>query len=392
MKSKKFEDLRGTKTAIYCKTKSEARQVENICEFSLVSKYWENFKENFAISLSEESLRHNGFFLEVSPKSMNDFVFIPAADFIAANSPEATECEKPCGMNYCDENGCSNRKRNLTELSDQPEKPTPNLTGTRPAIEWLQFLPEPYRGKALEAVKVAPFSPNKICKYNDCVFYSISWTEIKNDSLWEGSHYHLHNPEKHPLPPLPSEGVEAEKVEAEKTETIKRPSKEEISEFVKNLLITVDEQRIKIESLEKQLSEKPDTAEPDILLTPAEPEVKLPVTIEERDAYCNTLVDGKRIFTHVKQEFAVLHKKTCNKTNAFLTLLKIAEAQNEIVPRGEWVYYAEYEIAKDKIKPRKRVMDTTAYGYGLITFHSEQGLKDCIEANRELWMDLLKSE
>jgi|688.fasta_scaffold745030_3 hypothetical protein len=24
--------------------------------------------------------------------------------------------------------------------------------------------------------------------------------------------------------------------------------------------------------------------------------------------------------------------------------------------------------------------------------HSEQGLKDCIEANRELWMDLLKGE
>jgi len=351
MKSKKFEDLRGTNTAIHCPTQADWDKVTEICGYEWLSAAWIKYKENSCIGLSGQWFGPTHLFID------EKHTIIPAADFIAANTEQ-----------------------------------TPDLTGTRPAIEWLQFLPEPYRGKALEAVKVAPFSPNKICKYNDCVFYSISWTETKNDSLWEGIHYHLHNPEKHPLPPLPSEGVEAEKVEAEKTETIKRPSKEEISEFVKNLLITVDEQRIKIESLEKQLSEKPDTAEPDILLTPAEPEVKLPVTIEERDAYCNTLVDGKRIFTHVKQEFAVLHKKTCNKTNAFLTLLKIAEAQNEIVPRGEWVYYAEYEIAKDKIKPRKRVMDTTAYGYGLITFHSEQGLKDCIEANRELWMDLLKSE
>jgi len=29
---------------------------------------------------------------------------------------------------------------------------------------------------------------------------------------------------------------------------------------------------------------------------------------------------------------------------------------------------------------------------GKIHFYSEQGLKDCIEANRELWMDLLKGE
>jgi len=29
---------------------------------------------------------------------------------------DRNECDKPCGMNYCDENGCTNRKRDLVDL------------------------------------------------------------------------------------------------------------------------------------------------------------------------------------------------------------------------------------------------------------------------------------
>lgn len=31
---------------------------------------------------------------------------------------DRNECDKPCSMNYCDENGCNNRKRDLVDLVD----------------------------------------------------------------------------------------------------------------------------------------------------------------------------------------------------------------------------------------------------------------------------------
>ena len=31
-----------------------------------------------------------------------------------------TSCKAPCGMNYCDENGCTERKRNLVDLAEIP--------------------------------------------------------------------------------------------------------------------------------------------------------------------------------------------------------------------------------------------------------------------------------
>jgi len=34
---------------------------------------------------------------------------------------KAIECEKPCGENHCDTNGCSKRKRILTEIQDKNE-------------------------------------------------------------------------------------------------------------------------------------------------------------------------------------------------------------------------------------------------------------------------------
>ena len=86
---------------------------------------------------------------------------------------------------------------------------------------------------------------------------------------------------------------------------------------------------------------------------------------------------------------AFMHTENDKKSNAFHRLLKIAEAQNEIVPRGERVYYAQLTKINQKIIVNQHVPDAQFLS-GLIYFHSEQGLKDCIEANRELWMDLLR--
>ena len=345
MKSKKFEDLRGTNTAIHCPTQEDWDKVSEICGYKWNGK-WDDYGLDACITLDKRTYSDIGYL------KSKGFTIIPAADFIAANSEQA-----------------------------------PDLTGTRPAIEWLQFLPEPYRGLALEAVKEAPSKPDKVCEYKDCVYYSINWSKAKNGSFWEVIHKRLQDP-SNPLPPLPSEGVD-EKVEAETD--IQKLTKE-VAQLRKFFYKFVEEYTKRHPDLPQGIKKQPDTAEPAISPTPAEPEVKLPVTIKERDKYLKSLVDGERDFYHIEDHSVFLNEKTQLKSIAFKELSQISEAQNEIVPRGEFVWYAEYEIANDKIKPRKRVMDTTAYGYGLITFHSEQGIKDCIEANRELWMDLLKGE
>ena len=36
-------------------------------------------------------------------------------------NPNKEVCEGKCGMNYCDDNGCIDRKRNLVEPKDNPE-------------------------------------------------------------------------------------------------------------------------------------------------------------------------------------------------------------------------------------------------------------------------------
>ena len=40
---------------------------------------------------------------------------------IADVSQQRELCEGKCGMNYCDDNGCIDRKRNLVEPKDNPE-------------------------------------------------------------------------------------------------------------------------------------------------------------------------------------------------------------------------------------------------------------------------------
>jgi hypothetical protein len=349
MKSLKFEDLRGTNTAIHCPTQEDWDKVSKICGYK-----WEHVVSKWRKDGTRTCIDLSGNFSPIDFYERNYYTIITAADFIAANTEQA-----------------------------------PDLSGTRPAIEWLELLPEPYRGKALEAVKDVPRSPNEICEYKDCVDHAFWWGQTKeNLSFWDSVSRYLKNP-PYPLPPLPSEGVEAEKVEAETD--IQKLTKE-VAQLRKFFYKFVEEYTKRHPDLPQGIKKQPDTAEPAISPTPAEPEVKLPVTIKERDKYLKSLVDGERDFYHIEDHSVFLNEKTQLKSIAFKELSQISEAQNEIVPRGEFVWYAEYEIANDKIKPRKRVMDTTAYGYGLITFHSEQGIKDCIEANRELWMDLLKGE
>lgn len=36
-------------------------------------------------------------------------------------SQQSEQCEGKCGMSYCDDNGCIDRKRNLVEPKDKPE-------------------------------------------------------------------------------------------------------------------------------------------------------------------------------------------------------------------------------------------------------------------------------
>jgi hypothetical protein len=346
MKSKKFEDLRGTNTAIHCPTQEDWDKVSEICGYKWNGK-WDDYGLDACITLDKRTYSDIGYL------KSKGFTIIPAADFIAANSEQA-----------------------------------PDLTGTRPAIEWLQFLPEPYRGLALEAVKEAPSKPDKVCEYKDCVYYSINWSKAKNGSFWEVIHKRLQDP-SNPLPPLPSEGVEEEKVEAETD--IQKLTKE-VAQLRKFFYKFVEEYTKRHPDLPQGIKKQPDTAEPAISPTPAEPEVKLPVTIKERDKYLKSLVDGERDFYHIEDHSVFLNEKTQLKSIAFKELSQISEAQNEIVPRGEWVYYAEYDISNNEIGMIKRLVTTAAHGYGLIAFHSEQGIKDCIEANRELWMDLLKGE
>jgi hypothetical protein len=355
MKSKKFEDLRGTNTAVSCPTQADWDKVSEICEYKWTGGKWEQGAEDCAIGLNVRGFANVDYYKE------KGFAIIPAADFIAANSEKA-----------------------------------PDLSGTRPAIEWLQLLPEPYRGKALEAVKVAPNEPNRLCSYQNCINYAIDWANTNEDSdFWIAINAHIQDP-SNPLPPLPSEGVEAEKGEAEtdiqkltKATMIKFAEQEKRLELMTDLCYKLQG---KVNIIESKLSAKHDTTHPAISPTPAEPEVKLPVTIEDTDAFLKTLENGKTQFDHFHIGGCFLHKKTVKKVQAFVILQAISEAQNEIVPRGEWVYYAEYDISNNEIDMIKRLVTTAAHGYGLIAFHSEQGLKDCIEANKDLWMDLLKGE
>ena len=367
MKSLKFEDLRGTNTAIHCPTQEDWDKVSKICGYK-----WEHVVSKWRKDGTRTCIDLSGNFSPIDFYERNYYTIITAADFIAANTEQA-----------------------------------PDLSGTRPAIEWLELLPEPYRGKALEAVKDVPRSPNEICEYKDCVDHAFWWGQTKeNLSFWDSVSRYLKNP-PYPLPPLPSEGVEAEKVEAETDiQKLTKAFNANMQIVDKRLDLMVDlyeKLQGKFEYIEKQLTEiapKQINPEPAISQTPAE--VKLPVTIEEvfsgapKGSKSYVIQSNGNIgefeFNEIERVDEYRKESTAKRVRAFMILQAISEAQNEIAPRGEVVWFAELEISKDKIGMINETVATADYGYGLIAFHSEQGLKDCIEANRELWMDLLKGE
>jgi len=276
MKSLKFEDLRGTNTAIHCPTQEEAIQVEKICNFKDRANNWKHYRENFCINLEED-----GEWSSIDYYEDDGYAIIPAADFIPANNKQA-----------------------------------PDL-----------------------------------------------------------SHF---------LPPLPSEKVEAE-IDIQKFAKAFNANMQIIEERLDLMTDLCNKLQGKVNILESKLSKKPDTTQPAISQTPAEPEVKLPVTIEEVTRLVDDFEKSNETFSG-DLHFRTMHKKTQSKILANIQLSIIAEAQNEIEPRGAYVYVAQ--MANGEILHGISLNSNN----GKIHFHSEQGLRDCIEANRELWMDLLKSE
>ena len=351
MKSLKIADLRGTNTAIHCPTQADWDKVTEIAGYRWSTANWSDYITDTCITLDKRTNSDIGYL------KSKGFTIIPAADFIAANT-EAEQVEIKEGDVWV-RNG-------------------QDYVITCVAIDFVVVL-------------------NKL-------------TNVSNNhslELFREKYTKKPTPDpSNPLPPLPSEGVEAERVEAEKTseyvtKTEFKQSFEELSERLKAFLAKETK-----ESFEKWLSENraksatPDTTEPAISQTPAE--VKLPVTIEEvfsgapKGSKSYVIQSNGNIgefeFNEIERVDEYRKESTAKRVRAFMILQAISEAQNEIAPRGEVVWFAELEISKDKIGMINETVATADYGYGLIAFHSEQGLKDCIEANRELWMDLLKGE
>jgi len=384
MKSLKFEDLRGTNTAIQPELEQVPQFYKGMEIIAAVSS--ENHTKGCPYIIYD--IANDGKFLSITTNTEGYLYHIHSIEF----------------FNYFGLKAKTNTE------------PNPDLTGTRPAIEWLQYLPDGYRDLALEAVNVAPLDPNIICQYNQCIYCAISWMHTKEkDVFWSNVNDHLQDP-SNPLPPLPSEGEKTE-IKPEKSQLAQALNQNNMSDTLtpsekievlngkifrqeKSLQLMVDlhdKLQGKIESLEKRLSEiapKTINAEP-IESNP----VKLPVTIEEvweeetkkfKDKGSFMVNRGGDIsesfFSETKLIREFRKEPTAKKSRAFDTLLKIAEAQNEIVPRGEQVYCA-YFTGKEIIIDSNRILS-----YGQIPFHSEQGLRDCIEANKELWMNLLKGE
>ena len=372
MKSLKFEDLRGTNTAIQPELEQVPQFYKGMEIIAAVSS--ENHTKGCPYIIYD--IANDGKYLSITTNTENYLYHIHSIEF----------------FNYFGLKAKTNTE------------PNPDLTGTRPAIEWLQYLPDGYRDLALEAVNVAPLDPNIICQYNQCIYCAISWMHTKEkDVFWSNVNDHLQDP-SNPLPPLPSEGEKTE-IKPEKSQLAQALNQNNMSEKppietdLDKLRKEVANLSAKYKSLEKQLIEI--TPKP-INAKPIEPNpVKLPVTIEEVWSVERMIPDNKSFIIDETNNHCVYegnfnklrlltefrHKSTAKKALAFLILLKIAEAQNEIVPRGEsvWVSCINNHDSIVVYKVTKPIA-------GEIGFHSEQGLRDSIEANKELWMYLLKSE
>lgn len=272
MKSLKFADLKGTKTAVNCRTQEEWDKVTAICGYEWVDLLrWGEYRENSCISLNGLGYADTEFYTNTYR-----YTIIPALVFIAANT-EATP-------------------------------------------EWLEHAEQP-------------------------------------------------------------------KEESEDPQT------KQLGPTIVEVLVSVQNQlsdlSAKVESLEKQLSQiSPKPINPE-LPQPEPKSVVLPVTVEEVEKYRNS-----KIYSYAGWAIGgisgFMHTENDKKSNAFHRLLKIAEAQNEIVPKWDKQFYARGNISNQRIEIMAIATTTAEYSYGIILFNSEQGLYGCIEANRELWMDLLR--
>lgn len=272
------------------------------------------------------------------------------------------------------------------------------------AKEWLNYLPEPMRTEALEACERWPLNPDRVCQFNKCITYAIKWSLA--GGKWHEVHTQVQSGQILPVEPEQSKQPEpkeknvyevwkslSEKVgDMENDVNGLRKDVKQYSEILEKLNSSLVPYFEKLEKMEKHY---------DKLFPPTEdkqPEpapVKLPVTVEEvwelekgiigRQSWLigkyeisKSKFDASQLFTEYR------HESTAKLVYAVRKLTKIAEAQNEMCERGEFVCVAaknENEIEIDEIvQPR----------YGQIYFHSEQGLKDCIRANEQLWKDYLR--
>ncbi len=100
MKSLKYSDLKGSRTAIHCSTQLEWDKVTEICGYEWVyESVWRNCGDVSCINLN-----HGATYANISWYKKNQFSIIPASDFIAANSEG--------------EDGCGNKKESTNALWD----------------------------------------------------------------------------------------------------------------------------------------------------------------------------------------------------------------------------------------------------------------------------------
>ena len=246
---------------------------------------------------------------------------------------------------------------------------TINPNELKAAREWLNYLPEPIKSEAVEACEKWPLHPNLHCKFVDCISYAIFWDVAGDYDKWREISDQLKSGEILPVSP-----------EAEQQKLNEETEKKNPVKVWESLREMVEEMAFKLHTFEKQLNELNERCPKPI---PEPKQVKLPVTIEEVDNYHNSLSGGRKEFFGIQSSYTFLHKKTSKKLGAFMTLLKIAEAQNEVVERGEMVFTGRKAV--DEIMP---ILINPSFGQ--IYFHSEQGLKDCIAANQQLWKDYLE--
>ena len=105
----------------------------------------------------------------------------------ASQNTVSKECDSPCGMNYCDENGCSNRKRNLVGLDELIESLKEN-TVSNEGEKWVSVddrLPE---------------------AYETIISYNIHTDEVSTDYIDDEKRWDVLNPTHWmPLPQAPKE-------------------------------------------------------------------------------------------------------------------------------------------------------------------------------------------